>query len=223
MLANWITLARFPLLVLNVLALYFGSPAVRVMGAALLFVGLMLDTVDGVVARRTGQASLFGSVLDIAADRAYELVLWVCFAHLGMIPVAIPLIIIGRTALTDALRSIGVGRGTAPFAQQRTALGRFLVGSAWMRVGYSASKVVSFCGLALAQAFAGFPAESVPGMAVAPMMAVLRATAWLAVTICVLRGLPVIVDSLRAQGRRHRAPSRAMNSSATSGPQLPAA
>jgi phosphatidylglycerophosphate synthase len=197
MLANWITLARFPLLLLNILALYFGSPTVRVMGAGLLFLGLMLDTLDGIVARRTGQASLLGSVLDIAADRAYELVLWVCFAHLGMIPVAIPLVIIGRTVLTDALRSIGVGQGTAPFAQQRTALGRFLVGSAWMRVGYSASKVVSFCGLALAQAFAGFPADSVPGMAVAPMMAVLRATAWLAVTICVLRGLPVIVDSLR--------------------------
>jgi phosphatidylglycerophosphate synthase len=138
MLANWITLFRFPLLLATVLILYGGSPGVRVAGVALLFLGLMLDTVDGVVARSRGETSLFGSVLDIAADRTYELILWVCFADLGMISVAVPLIIIARTTLTDAFRSIGVGQGTAPFAQHRTALGRFLVGSSWMRTGYDA-------------------------------------------------------------------------------------
>lgn len=194
MLANWITISRFPLLLITVLILYFGSPGIRLAGVVLLFVGLMLDTVDGMVARRTGQTSLFGSVLDIAADRTYELVLWVCFADLEMIPVAIPLIIIARTTLTDALRSIGVGQGTAPFAQHRTALGRFLVGSTWMRTGYSVSKVLTFCGLALAQALAGFPDLS---GAVPTMLAVLRVLAWVAVAFCVFRGLPVIIHSLR--------------------------
>jgi phosphatidylglycerophosphate synthase len=197
MLANWITLSRFPLLLVTVLILYFGSPMVRLAGVALLFVGLMLDTVDGMVARKTGQTSLFGSVLDIAADRTYELVLWVCFADLGMIPLAIPLIIIARTTLTDALRSIGVGQGTAPFAQHRTALGRWLVGSAVMRTGYAVTKVVTFCGLALTQALAGLPSGSPAVGAVPWMMTVLRVTAWLAVAFCVFRGLPVIISSLR--------------------------
>jgi phosphatidylglycerophosphate synthase len=196
MLANWITLSRFPLLLVSVLILYFGSPAARLAGVALLFLGLMLDTVDGMVARKTGQASLFGSVLDIAADRTYELVLWVCFADLRMIPVAIPLIIIARTTLTDAFRSIGVGQGTAPFAQHRTALGRFLVGSTWMRTGYAVTKTATFCGLALAQAFQGYPGTALAG-AVPWMMTVLRVTAWLAVVFCVFRGLPVIISSLR--------------------------
>jgi CDP-diacylglycerol---glycerol-3-phosphate 3-phosphatidyltransferase len=194
MLANWITISRFPLLLITVLILYFGSPGIRLAGVVLLFVGLMLDTVDGMVARRTGQTSLFGSVLDIAADRTYELVLWVCFADLEMIPVAIPLIIIARTTLTDALRSIGVGQGTAPFAQHRTALGRFLVGSTWMRTGYAVSKVITFCGLALAQALAGLPDLS---GAVPTMLTVLRVMAWVAVAFCVFRGLPVIIHSLR--------------------------
>jgi CDP-diacylglycerol--glycerol-3-phosphate 3-phosphatidyltransferase len=194
MLANWITLSRFPLLLIIVLILYFGSPVVRLAGVGLLFLGLMLDTVDGAVARKTGQTSLFGSVLDIAADRTYELVLWVCFADLRMIPIAIPLIIIARTTLTDAFRSIGVGQGTTPFAQHRTALGRFLVGSTWMRTGYAVSKVTTFCGLALAQAFTGFP--NLDG-AVGPMMSVLRVIAWVAVIFCVFRGLPVIIGSLR--------------------------
>jgi phosphatidylglycerophosphate synthase len=197
MLANWITLSRFPLLLINVLILYFGSPTVRLAGVVLLFIGLMLDTVDGMVARQRGQTSLFGSVLDIAADRTYELVLWVCFADLDMIPLAIPLIIIARTTLTDALRSIGVGQGTAPFAQHRTALGRFLVGSTIMRTGYAVTKVVTFCGLALAQAFTGFPSGTAVARAVPTMMSVLQITAWLAVLFCVFRGLPVIIHSLR--------------------------
>ena len=197
MLANWITLSRFPLLLLSVLILYHGPATLRLAGVALLFVGLMLDTVDGMVARKTGQTSLFGSVLDIAADRTYELVLWVCFADLRLIPVAIPLIIIARTTLTDAFRSIGVGQGTAPFAQHRTALGKFLVGSTWMRTGYAVTKTTTFCGLALAQAFMGFPADTAVARAVPPMMAILQVIAWLAVAFCVFRGLPVIIRSLR--------------------------
>lgn len=197
MLANWITLSRFPLLVLNVLILYRGSAPLRLAGVGLLFIGLMLDTVDGMVARKTGKTSLFGSVLDIAADRTYELVLWLCFADLRLIPLAIPLIVIGRTTLTDAFRSIGIRQGTAPFAQHRTALGRFLVGSTFMRVGYSISKTVTFCGLALAQALGGYSPETAYGRMAAPMTGVLRVTAWMAVIFCVLRGLPVILHAVR--------------------------
>ncbi|MBA3554319.1 MAG: CDP-alcohol phosphatidyltransferase family protein [Gemmatimonadales bacterium] len=199
MLANWITLSRLPLLLASVLILYRGSPPVRLAGAALLLVGLMLDTVDGVVARRTGQTSLIGSVLDIAADRMYELVLWVCFADLGLIPVAIPLIVLARTTLTDAFRSIGVGEGTAPFAQHRTAVARFLVGSPTMRIGYSVGKVTTFCGLALAYAGFRLPAGT---------PAILEVLAWVTVLLCISRGLPVIVDSLR--GIRHYSSSAAV-------------
>ncbi len=197
MLANWITLSRLPLLLASVLILYRGSPPVRLAGAALLLVGLMLDTVDGVVARRTGQTSLIGSVLDIAADRMYELVLWVCFADLGLIPVAIPLIVLARTTLTDAFRSIGVGQGTAPLAQHRTAVARFLVGSPTMRIGYSVGKVVTFCGLALVHAASRLPAETALGGAAVPLTALLEVLAWVTVFLCLCRGLPVIVGSLR--------------------------
>jgi phosphatidylglycerophosphate synthase len=196
MLANCITLSRFPLLLVWILVLYLGSPPLRLAGVALLFVGLMLDTVDGLVARRTGRTSLLGSVLDIAADRTYELVLWVCFANLGMIPSVIPLIIVARTTLTDALRSLGVAEGTAPFAQPRSAVARFLVGSPLMRTGYSVTKLMAFCGLALAEALAGFPAGATLGISIVPMLAVLQVIAWSAVIFCVCRGLPVLVGGI---------------------------
>lgn len=207
MLPNWITLARLPLLLASILILYLAPPTVQLAGVAVLLVGLMLDTVDGVVARRTGQTSLIGSVLDIAADRMYELVLWVCFADLGLIPMTIPLIVVARTTLTDAFRSVGVGQGTAPFAQHRTALARFLVGSPTMRIVYSGGKVTTFCGLALAHAASGFPPETPLGGTAVPLTAALEILAGVAVLVCVLRGLPVIVGSLlriRDDGRSSR-------------------
>lgn len=197
MIANWITLSRFPLLLITVLILYHGSPLVRLVGVVLLLIGLMLDTVDGVVARASGTTSLFGSVLDIAADRTYELVLWVVFADLGMIPMVIPLVVVARTTLTDAFRSIGVAKGIAPFDQHHTKLGRFLVGSPFMRTGYSITKVVTFIGLALVQAVAGTPRDHWGGTTAAELLLAIQAVAWLALAFCVFRGLPVIIGSLR--------------------------
>ena len=200
--ATWITLSRFPLLLASVLALYLGSPALQLAGAALLLVGLLLDTVDGFVARRTGQASLFGGVLDIAADRTYELVLWVSFADLGLIPSWVPFVILVRTTLTDAFRSLGVGAGTAPFDQHRTPLGRFLVASPVMRIAYSLAKVTTFCGLA------AYPAGSWPSRVGEPLSRVVAVALWATVLLCVVRGLPVIVGGLR---RHLRVPGRRLS------------
>ena len=197
MLANWITLSRFPLLLVNVLILYRGSALVRLAAVGVLFIGLMLDTVDGIVARKTGTTSVFGSVLDIAADRTYELVLWICFADLGLIPLLIPIAVIARTTLTDAFRSIGVSQGIAPFRQHRTRLGTFLVGSTFMRVGYSVSKTTTFCGLAIAQALGGWGGGSALVGLAGPMLGFFQATAWIAVVFCLLRGVPVVVHGFR--------------------------
>jgi phosphatidylglycerophosphate synthase len=195
--ATWITLSRFPLLFASMLALYLGSPVLQLAGVGVLLVGLLLDTVDGIVARRTGQASLFGGVLDIAADRTYELVLWVGFAELGMIPPWVPFAILTRTTLTDAFRSLGVGQGTAPFDQHRTALGRFVVRSSAMRIAYSVGKVTTFCGLGLARALDGFPAGSIAARAAPPLMAVVEVALWATVVLCLVRGVPVIVGGVR--------------------------
>jgi phosphatidylglycerophosphate synthase len=162
-----------------------------------LFILLMLDTVDGVVARARGQTSLLGSVLDIAADRAYELVLWVSLADQGVIPVAIPLIVVLRTTLTDALRSIGIQKGLRPFEQHRSKLGRFLVASSWMRTSYSVTKITAFCGLSLGIALSGYPIGSAAHSAAEPILRAFAIVAWAATAICVLRGIPVISSGLR--------------------------
>ncbi len=197
MLANWITLSRFPLLALAVAMLGFGGSAVRLAAVGLLFAGLMLDTVDGVVARRRGETSLVGSVLDIAADRTYELVLWIFFAGRGIVPVLFPIVVAARAALTDALRTIGIADGSASLTQHRTALGRFLVESTWMRTGYAVSKVLAFSGMGLLLAMPGVP-----------MLGGVHAAAWVALGFCVVRGLPVMLHAIRqhAGGSSRRQP-----------------
>jgi len=217
MLANWITLSRLPLLGVVIALLYLGSPAVRLVAVGLLFAGLMLDTVDGIVARKRGEHSLFGSVLDIAADRTYELVLWIWFAALGMIPAAIPIIVAARTALTDAFRGIGVAQGSAPFRQHQTRLGRFLVGSTWMRTSYAIIKVVTFCGLALATALYGGPHQA--ASAGSALLGPLTLIAWGATALCVLRGLPVMLHAARHYWRASGAPVAAAASTNAPAPR----
>jgi phosphatidylglycerophosphate synthase len=195
--ANFITVSRLPLLIVYVLMLFYGSPLVQLISIPLLFIFVMMDSLDGMIARRTGTTSLIGSVLDIAADRIYELVIWVCLAHLGVIPVAIPLIVIMRTSLTDALRTIGVSQGLAPFKQHKTKLGKFLVGSSWMRSGYSVSKISAWLGLTLGIALSGYPAGSSASILAPKILSAFEIIAWIAAVICVIRGLPVIIGTIR--------------------------
>ena len=205
MLANWITIARLPLLLLSIVALYVAPVQLQLAGAAVLFIGFLLDTLDGLIARRRGQSSLFGSVLDIATDRTYELALWVAFADLRLVPTTLPLVVIARTVLTDALRSLGVCQGTAPFAQHESAVGQFLVGSPWMRIAYSASKITTFCGLALAHALMEWPDTAARQLA-EQAIALLQISAWLTAGLCLVRGLPVLVGALRRHWGRAPAP-----------------
>jgi len=197
--ANWITLSRFPLLIAIMALLYVPSPGLRLTTVGLLVVLILLDTMDGVVARARHEESLLGSLLDIMVDRVVELALWVCFAHLGLIPVAIPIIYIFRGTIVDSLRNVHVGQGTAPFKMMRTPIGRWLVGSPFMRTSYAVSKLLSFAGLALTNALAAYEAQgSVSAAQVQISLTAANILAWISVLFCLVRGLPVILEALPA-------------------------
>lgn len=201
--ANIITISRFPLLLIFILMLYYGNPTIHLISLPLLFIALAFDSLDGLIARRTGKVSLSGSVLDIAADRVYELVLWVSFADLRVIPVAIPLIVITRTVLTDSIRSLGVRDGMAPFDQHETKLGRFIVRSREMRLGYGLAKLIAFCGLATGIALSDFPEGSAAFEASSNVLTVFQVISWIAVVLCVVRGLPVILGAIKRSLRKN--------------------
>jgi CDP-diacylglycerol--glycerol-3-phosphate 3-phosphatidyltransferase len=189
--ANLITLSRLPLLLVLILMLYLGSATVRLLAVPVFFTVLMLDTFDGFIARRRGEASLLGSVLDIAADRVLELLLWVVFSDLGLISVAVPLIVITRGVLVDGVRSVGAGRGERPLDQVHSGLGSFLVRSSWMRSGYGVSKGLAFGFLTLTWGLQGLSGPAAGSAGTIHLVATIFT--WIAVAFCLLRGLPVLI------------------------------
>ncbi len=188
--ANLITTLRFPLLVVVVLLLYFGGAVARFVDAALIVLLILMDTLDGVVARRRGEQTLIGSALDVAADRAVEIVLWVTYSLLGLIPALIPLTVIIRGALTDSIRNVALQYGQSAHSMMRSSWGRWLVASPPMRTGYAVVKAVAFTLLAIVL---GLRAAEFPIVRLVETAALVFS--WLALGICLLRGVPVIVEA----------------------------
>jgi len=204
--ANLITVLRFPLLFIIVVLLYAASPLARLVTVFLLVVLILMDTLDGMVARARKEVSLMGSVLDIMTDRTVELVLWICYAHLSLIPVAIPIIYVVRGTVVDSLRSVHVSAGTAPFKAMRTKLGKFLVASPPMRTGYGVCKLISFSGLALTHALRAYAAQgAISGDLAQLSCLIFNVTSWIAVALCLVRGVPVIVEAVPMLRRQKEA------------------
>ncbi len=67
--ANFIKLIRIPLLAVIVFLLYRPDASDHIIAAVLILVLILMDSLDGMVARKLQKTSLLGSVLDIAADR----------------------------------------------------------------------------------------------------------------------------------------------------------
>ncbi len=187
--ANIITLSRFPLIFIYLGVLYYGSPQTLFWNIPFILLIIGLDGLDGIIARTRNETSLVGSVLDIAADRTLEYLLWVVFAHLQVIPVLVPVIVLTRGTLVDAIRSLGMKKGVSPFAQIKRPVNQFLVSSRWMRFSYGAAKASAFALLTLTWALqrtgqsGNFPAAALAGM-----------FTWMSVALCILRGLPVLLE-----------------------------
>jgi CDP-diacylglycerol--glycerol-3-phosphate 3-phosphatidyltransferase len=197
--ANYITVSRLPVLIAIILLLGTPSPGARLAAAALVVLLIALDSIDGIVARKRGEISVMGSVLDIMMDRAVELVLWVWYAHLGLVPVGIPILYILRGTIVDSLRNIRVRDGQAPFETMRTRLGAWLVKSPIMRTGYALTKCIAFTGLAVTHALRAYAtAGEASARSAQTVGLVFGLFSWLSVAFCLARGLPVIIENLPA-------------------------
>ena len=195
-LANSITLARFPLLVLLVWMLYAGDVWGRFLAVPGVLLLIVMDAIDGIVARRRNETSLLGSVLDIAADRAVEITLWVVFANLALIPIAIPIIFIIRGALTDSVREIGYAGGKTAHAQMSSDWGYWIVAGRPMRAGYGLVKAAAFMALALTLAL-----QTIQSPLYEPSLLVALVLSWASTVLCIVRGVPVVMEAFRWENR----------------------
>jgi phosphatidylglycerophosphate synthase len=200
--ANIITVLRFPVLFISILMLYLPGATPKIIAVPLIIVLIAMDTLDGIVARVRHETSLLGSVLDIMADRSVEIALWICFAHLHLVPVVIPLTFAVRGVIVDSLRSFSVGNGKTPFQGMTSRLGRWLVGSPIVRSTYGVSKLIAFAGLAFTFALNTLAAQGKASLSwVSASHLVFSVISWIALGLCLLRGAPVVVEAFTSLRR----------------------
>lgn len=196
---NRITLLRIGLLFVLVFLIYNEYIWSRIFAAMLTVLIIVMDWLDGFLARKLAASTALGSVLDIAGDRVVECVLWICLADLRLIGVWIPIVVISRDIFTDSIRNYVLKFGFSAFGEKtmmRTSIGRFLTGSPFMRTLYAVLKAITFALLLLMsglQKLANFwkilPLNwLVIGLKIGAISAVITAV------VCLLRGIPVIIE-----------------------------
>lgn len=196
--ANLITLVRFCLLFLLVGMAYHASPRWQLLGAPLVIVIISLDAVDGYVARRRGETSVFGSIFDIAVDRAVENVLWIVLGDLGLIPMWVAIVFVVRGAVVDTVRYAVMSGDATPFGIMRTPLGKALVAGRTMRGLYGTIKAATFAWVLFLQPMPSLVPDlwarwaSVCGMITGGLIIA-------SVALCLLRGVPVVAEFVSDQ------------------------
>jgi len=198
---NRVTLARIGLLFFLVVLVYNQNFWARLAAAGLAILVIVMDWLDGYLARKLDAATVLGSVLDIAGDRIIEAVLWIVLADLRLVPVWIPIVVVSRDILTDSMRSFALRFGYTAFGKStmmRSKIGRFLTGSPWMRTSYAVLKAFTFGWMLLLSVLSEGVGRWRPALADL-VHSGLKVGWWAAVltaAMCIVRGIPVIVEGV---------------------------
>ncbi|MFI3300645.1 MAG: CDP-alcohol phosphatidyltransferase family protein [Candidatus Gastranaerophilales bacterium] len=192
-LANIISIGRVFFAFVAIWLLYTDTTWAYLTALVLTIIAFILDGVDGYVARKLNQSSELGSVLDIMGDRIVEACYWIAFAVLGWIGIIFPIICVVRAFVTDSIRSVALSKGMTAFganSMQSSAWGQFICSSKFMRIGYAVAKVLAFILLIVV---------NTPGMEYwtyfGCLYTVTMTLAWTAIIFCVVRAIPVVVES----------------------------
>lgn len=192
--ANLITLSRLLLLFVVIYFAYQPASWWSLANVALLIFVFVSDGLDGYVARKRNETSVFGAMFDIAVDRIVELSLWVAYLPLGLVPLWAPLVFVVRGSIVDAIRARQTGQESkAPFEMMRHPVAVWLVAGRFMRGFYAAMKGIAFCWILLI-----YPWPELMPNFWAEWGGVLQWVAdiliWIVVFLCIIRGLPVIIE-----------------------------
>jgi len=191
--ANFISIFRTILAFVVIAMLFIKGNKVYWSAFGLTIIVIWMDGLDGYIARKFNECSKFGALLDILSDRIVENVFWISFAVLGWIPLWIPLVVMTRGIITDGLRSLALEQGFTAFGSttmMKNPIGKFIVASNFVRFTYAVCKAIAFALLIAAHVPADYQYKSV-------ITIVAYASVYISVFFCVVRGIPVILESKR--------------------------
>ena len=143
---------------------------------SLIAASVILDAVDGKVARVLGCESKLGDTLDRAADYIVASMMWITLSAMGLVSLWVPIITTARDFLV-------LQKGVL----SRQGKFQWLASSRAMRAGYGILKLASW-ELAIWSIFV-------------PVSSLLDVVVWTTVGVCLLRALPVLMQSRRNNSR----------------------
>jgi CDP-diacylglycerol---glycerol-3-phosphate 3-phosphatidyltransferase len=178
----------------------FGRNAwLNLLAVALTLSAIMLDALDGHIARAKKMATPEGAQIDILGDRMIENMYFTYFAVVGMVSLWLPMLFFARGAATDFLRGLALKAGYCGWGANtmlRNKWARLLVASRWSRGAYATLKCLCFCYLGLELAFLRGPVALLGPVNAdlhAPVRMGAHFLAWATAAFCIVRGLPVLV------------------------------
>lgn len=189
--ATFVTLLRV-CLVFVIVVLFHRGVTFNAIATVLIGCIIVMDALDGYIARRYGETSKQGAVLDILGDRIVENVLWIYFACIGEYSFWVPIIVITRDVVVDNIRSLAFAQGKTAFGEttmQREGWAKFLVSSNWSRALYAAAKGICFgcIGLVITLESANFSEARLDYLISVKFILI-----YFTVAFCLVRGLPVV-------------------------------
>ena len=187
----------------------FGHGAwLNLLAVGLTVIAILLDAVDGHIARRNKLATPEGAQIDILGDRMIENMYFTYFAVVGMVSVWLPILFFARGAATDFLRGLTFKEGHSNWgvrAMLQKEWVRAIVTSRWSRGLYATVKCLCFCYLGVELTLMRGPVaflSTVTADAHALIRAGAQWLAWTTAVLCVIRGLPVLVTGWKYFGTK---------------------
>jgi len=178
--------------IIAALALY-ATPIWQLLNVPLVIINIILDGLDGIIARARAEVSSFGAVFDIAADRVIEITLWIVLAQLHIVSIWISLIFLVRGVLVDSLRNHNTKTGDAPFNIMKTKVGKYLVAGREIRFLYGLMKLITFAWLLLMLPFPQLWPQLYYDYSL-PLHIISNTLITITIFICLIRGVPVMIE-----------------------------
>ncbi|MGB9824860.1 MAG: CDP-alcohol phosphatidyltransferase family protein [Candidatus Hydrothermia bacterium] len=185
---NLISILRIILSFLTLYLLDLGRYGSTMVACVLIVFVIFTDFLDGFLARKLKVESEIGAILDIMGDRIVEFIFWIYFASKGLISFWFPVIVVSRDVIVDTVRQSAFRQGIKPYEMHTNKIAKFIVTSGYFRTGYALAKAFAFTLL-------GIDLLTIHGKLNFNVHPVALAFSWTALIICILRGLPVILEA----------------------------
>jgi CDP-diacylglycerol--glycerol-3-phosphate 3-phosphatidyltransferase len=108
---NWLTFGRILSLPLIIILASFPGRGFGIAAAVVFSLAAITDFLDGYIARKTGQVSEFGKLIDPIADKIIVAAAFIMLVHLGRAPAWIVALIISREFAISGLRAYAGTKG----------------------------------------------------------------------------------------------------------------